>query len=92
MARHHHVFFWGFTVLWRNSDFRWLWAGQTASQLGEQTCLVVLNFADTAQTVIFDLPHRQPHLLFSSRARADHPLALEWLTLAPFEILIAELT
>lgn len=42
MARHHHVFFWGFTVLWRNSDFRWLWAGQTASQLGEQTCLVIV--------------------------------------------------
>jgi alpha-glucosidase len=57
-----------------------------------QTCLVVLNFAETAQTVIFDLPHSRPRLLFSSRARADHPLALDWLTLAPFEIFIAELT
>lgn len=28
--------------LWRNPDFRGLWAGQTASQLGEQTSLVLL--------------------------------------------------
>jgi MFS family permease len=28
--------------LWRNADFRRLWAGQTASQLGEQTGIVVL--------------------------------------------------
>jgi hypothetical protein len=28
--------------LWRDSDFRRLWAGQTVSQLGEQTSLVIL--------------------------------------------------
>lgn len=28
--------------LWRDADFRRLWAGQTASQLGEHTTLVVL--------------------------------------------------
>lgn len=28
--------------LWRNADFRRLWVGQTASQLGEQTSLVIL--------------------------------------------------
>ncbi|MGH3487744.1 MAG: MFS transporter [Actinopolymorphaceae bacterium] len=28
--------------LWRNSDFRRLWLGQTASQLGEHTSLVIL--------------------------------------------------
>ncbi|AGL18943.1 MFS transporter [Actinoplanes sp. N902-109] len=28
--------------MWRDSDFRRLWAGQTASQLGEQTSLVIL--------------------------------------------------
>ncbi|MEU6351462.1 MFS transporter [Streptomyces sp. NPDC047072] len=30
------------TALWRNADFRRLWLGQTASQLGEHTSLVVL--------------------------------------------------
>ncbi|MFC7531575.1 MFS transporter [Actinoplanes sp. GCM10030250] len=29
-------------TLWRNSDFRRLWAGQTASQLGEHTALIIL--------------------------------------------------
>jgi MFS family permease len=33
---------WGFFVLWRDADFRRLWVGQTASQLGEQTSLIVL--------------------------------------------------
>ncbi|WP_328476084.1 MFS transporter [Actinoplanes sp. NBC_00393] len=28
--------------LWRSADFRYLWAGQTASQLGEHTSLVIL--------------------------------------------------
>jgi hypothetical protein len=56
-----------------------------------QTCLVVLNFSNEAQTVIFDLPHQQPRLLFSSQARSDPAPALDWLTLAPFEIFIAEL-
>ncbi|AXG82476.1 MFS transporter [Streptomyces paludis] len=28
--------------MWRDGDFRKLWAGQTASQLGEHACLVVL--------------------------------------------------
>jgi alpha-glucosidase len=56
-----------------------------------QTCLVVLNFSGQEQTVIFDLSGKQPRLLFSSRTRDDQPLALGWLTLAPFEIFIAEL-
>jgi MFS family permease len=33
---------WGSFVLWRDADFRRLWVGQTASQLGEQTSLVIL--------------------------------------------------
>ena len=57
-----------------------------------QTCLVVLNFSPEAQTALFDLPGRQPRLLFSSAGRADQPLALDWLTLAPFEVLLVELT
>ncbi|MFJ2173569.1 MFS transporter [Streptomyces sp. NPDC087851] len=28
--------------MWRDADFRRLWVGQTASQLGEHTCLVIL--------------------------------------------------
>ena len=58
---------------------------------GGQTCLVVLNFTDSAQTVVFDQRDKQPRLLFSSHPRADQPLTLDWLALAPFEVLIAEL-
>jgi glycosidase len=56
-----------------------------------QTCLVVLNFSVKQQTVIFDLGGKQPRVLFSSEAREDQALSLDRLTLAPFEILIAEL-
>jgi alpha-glucosidase len=56
-----------------------------------QTCLVVLNFTPEEQTIIFDLADQQPRLLFSSRDRAGRPPALDWLTLAPFEIFLAEL-
>jgi alpha-glucosidase len=56
-----------------------------------QSCLVVLNFSHQAQTLVFDLPRRQPRLLFSSETRDGQPLALDWLALAPFEVLIAEL-
>jgi alpha-glucosidase len=56
-----------------------------------QTCLVVFNFTDAAQTVIFDPRDKQPRLLFSSHPRDDQPLALDWLALAPFEVLIVEL-
>jgi alpha-glucosidase len=57
-----------------------------------QTCLVVLNFSNEAQAIVFDLSDKQPRLLFSNAAREDHPLTLDWLTLAPFEIVIVELT
>ena len=56
-----------------------------------QTCLVVLNFSNAEQVVIFDLGDEQPRLLFSSQERKDQPLTLDWLSLAPFEIIIAEL-
>jgi alpha-glucosidase len=56
-----------------------------------QTCLVVLNFSNEEQVVIFDLSDKQPRLLFSSQAREDQPFTLDWLTLAPFEIVIADL-
>ncbi|MDQ4078466.1 MAG: alpha-glucosidase C-terminal domain-containing protein [Chloroflexota bacterium] len=57
----------------------------------QQSCLVVLNFSNEEQTIIFDLSDKQPRLLFSSEARDDEPLSLDWLTLVPFEIFIAEL-
>ncbi|MBK9712388.1 MAG: alpha-glucosidase [Kouleothrix sp.] len=56
-----------------------------------QTCLAALNFSGEEQTVIFDLGDNPARLLFSSAARVDQPLALDWLTLAPFEIVVAEL-
>ena len=56
-----------------------------------QTCLVVLNFSSEGQTLAFDLSGKQPRLLFSSHPRADQPLSLDRLNLAPFEIVIAEL-
>jgi alpha-glucosidase len=57
-----------------------------------QTCLVALNFSQEAQTVSFDFGDRPPHLLFSSQACDDGSRAFDPLTLAPFEIVIAELT
>jgi alpha-glucosidase len=56
-----------------------------------QSCLVVLNFSDKPQTLVFDLPGKHPHLLFSSHPRDDQSLSLDLLTLSPFEIVIAEL-
>jgi hypothetical protein len=38
-----------------------------------------------------DISDKQPRLLFSSQARDGQTLALDWLTLEPFEIIIAEL-
>lgn len=56
-----------------------------------QTCLVVLNFSDTAQTIKFDFGPKQPRLIFSSERRAGQPLKLASLPIAPFEVFIAEL-
>lgn len=40
---------------------------------------------------MFDLGGKQARLLFGNAARENPTLALDWLTLAPFEIVIAEL-
>jgi alpha-glucosidase len=53
-----------------------------------QTCLVALNFSERAQTVRFELPHRVARVLFSRRERGADTSGL---TLAPFEIYVAEL-
>ncbi|MEI7770602.1 MAG: alpha-glucosidase [Chloroflexales bacterium] len=56
-----------------------------------QTCLVALNFSGEGQALGLEISDRQPQLRFSSHARDAQPLALDGLTLGPFEILIVEL-
>jgi alpha-glucosidase len=56
----------------------------------EQTCLVVLNFSENAHTLTFDLDRAPSRLLFSTQKRADAG-DLSALTIAPFEVYIAEL-
>ena len=57
-----------------------------------RTCLVALNFSSEEQAPVFDLGGRQARLLFCSRPREDRALSPDCLALAPFEILIAELS
>ncbi len=54
----------------------------------DQTCLVVLNYSENAQTLAFDLDGSPSRLLFSTADRSDAG-DLSALTLAPFEIYIA---
>ena len=58
----------------------------------QASCLVVLNMANKAQNVTFDLAGQQVHCLFSSHARAAGPESLRQLPLAPFEVFIGALT
>ncbi len=58
----------------------------------EQTCLVVLNLCDQAQEVKFELPVRTARCLFSTDKSVNRNLSLNELKLAPFGILISELT
>jgi MFS family permease len=58
--------------LWRNADFRRLWAGQTASQFGEQASLIALPLvavltlnADAAQLGVLRAVGQAPLLLLS---------------------------
>ena len=66
--------------LWRNADFRSLWAGQTASQFGEQASLVTVPLvavlalnADAAQLGVLRAVGQAPLLLLPlfAGARAD---------------------
>jgi alpha-glucosidase len=57
----------------------------------DKTCLVVLNFSDQEQAVIFELEVNQARLLFSNEDRQEQTLALDGLNLKPFEIVVAEL-
>ena len=57
----------------------------------EQTCLVVLNLSDTAQTLAFDLGRPSAELVFSNAGHGEPAVDLSRLSLAPFEIIIAEI-
>ena len=56
-----------------------------------QACLVVLNMSDQAHTLRFDLDAHLARLVFSSHARDGDTDDLSRLTIAPFEIYIAEI-
>jgi alpha-glucosidase len=56
-----------------------------------QTCLVVLNMSDRAHRLGFNLDADEACLIFSSHTRNDDTDDLSQLTVAPFEIYIAEL-
>ena len=56
-----------------------------------QACLVVLNMSDQARTLSFDLDAHTARLVFSSHARDGDTDDLSQLTIAPFEIYIAEI-
>jgi len=56
-----------------------------------QTCLVALNYSEDAQTLALDLDGSPSRLIFSTEDRSDAG-DLFALTLAPFEIYIAELS
>lgn len=56
-----------------------------------QTCLVVLNFADRAQTLRFSLTVPRARLLFSSVGRPAAADELAQLVIGPFEVYIGEL-
>jgi len=55
-----------------------------------QTCLVILNMSDQARTLSFDLDAHTAQLVFSSHTRDGDTDDLSRLTIAPFEIYIAE--
>ncbi|MBN1261900.1 MAG: alpha-glucosidase [Anaerolineae bacterium] len=57
---------------------------------GEQTCLVVLNYAAALLTLAFALPGQTADLIFSSVERAAAVDDLASLVVAPFEIYVAE--
>ena len=63
----------------------------TGSGQAGQACLVVLNMSNQAHTLSFDLDAHAAKLLFSSQARDGDTDSLSRLSIAPFEIYIAEL-
>ena len=65
--------------------------GQTLRQGSGQACLVVLSMSNRAHTLHFDLDAHTARLVFSSHARDGDTEDLSQLTIAPFEVYIAEI-
>ena len=59
------------------------------SSANQQTCLVVLNMSDRSHKLSLDLEADKARLVFSSTARAN-VVDLHSISIAPFEVLIAE--
>jgi alpha-glucosidase len=57
-----------------------------------QTCLVILNMSARAHTAAFELESDNARVVFSSRDRDREMQELSQVTIAPFEVFIAELT
>ncbi len=57
----------------------------------DQTCLVVLNMSEQGHRLSFDMPYSSARVLFSSRTRDSDTDNLGTISVAPFEIYIAEL-
>ncbi len=65
--------------------------GRTLRQGSGQACLVVLSMSNRAHTLHFDLDAHTARLVFSSHARDGDTDDLSRLTIAPFEVYIAEI-
>ena len=61
------------------------------SEADNQTCLVVLNMFEQRYRISFDLPYSSARVLFSSHTRDSDTDSLNTISVAPFEIYIAEL-
>jgi alpha-glucosidase len=61
------------------------------SEANGQTCLIVLNMSNQSHSLRFDLDGQAPQRVFSSHTRAGDADTLSQLSIAPFEIYIAEL-
>jgi alpha-glucosidase len=58
----------------------------------QQTCLVILNLCEQPQAISFELPANTARCLFSTEKSTNEIVSLNDLKMAPFEILIGELT
>jgi alpha-glucosidase len=57
-----------------------------------QTCLVVLNLSDKAQSIKFEMQGRSARCLFSTHKPENESFSLGVLEMAPFEVFVGELS